>query len=149
MRQGAFVVEVVGRPTELTGPVVRALATVVTRIFAVAREAIGEGGQLAFAEYQPWRSAWLSHLASLETILAFAIFWTSVGGSLSGVKAGDDARWGRGRSLFQEVRVEVRVDRSMSKVPLHDVFLLLCLALNGVELNPLPLHVCETRILCA
>jgi hypothetical protein len=51
MRRGALTVKVVGGPTEPTGSVVRALAAVVTRIFTVAREAIGKGGQLALAEY--------------------------------------------------------------------------------------------------
>jgi hypothetical protein len=49
MGRGAFVMEVVGGPTEPTGSVVWALATIMTRILAVAGEAVGEGWQLAFA----------------------------------------------------------------------------------------------------
>jgi hypothetical protein len=65
----------------------------VTWILAVAREAIGKGWQLALAKYRPWRSAWLSHLTALQTVFTFAVFRMGVGGSLSGVKARDDAGW--------------------------------------------------------
>jgi hypothetical protein len=51
MRRGTLTVKVVGRPTEPTGSVVGALATVVTRILTVACEAIREGGQLALAKH--------------------------------------------------------------------------------------------------
>jgi hypothetical protein len=148
MRRRALIVKVVGGPTEPAGSVVRALPAVVTRIFTVAREAIGERRQLAFAEYRSWRSAWLFHLSSLEAIFAFAILWTSISGSLSSVEVGDDARWGRGGSLLEEVRVEACTNGGVSEISLHDVFLLFRLALDGVELDPLPLDVSEARILC-
>jgi hypothetical protein len=141
-------VEMVCGPAESAGPVVRALAAVVTRVLAVAREAVGMWWHLALAKRGPWRCARLSHSATLETVFAWAIFGVGVSGSLGGVDAGDDSRWGRGGSLFQEVGVEARADCSVSEVSLHNVFLFLRLALNGVELDPLPLHVCKARILC-
>jgi hypothetical protein len=45
--------------------------------------------------------------------------------------------------------VELCADSGMSKVPLYKVFLLLRLALNGVELDPLPLDICEACVLCS
>jgi hypothetical protein len=62
---GAFVVTMVGGPTEPTGSVVGALAAVVTRILTVTREAVRERGQLAFPQHRSWRGAWLSHLSPL------------------------------------------------------------------------------------
>jgi hypothetical protein len=93
-------VEVVVGPTEPTGSVVWALAAVVTRVLAMTGEAVGEGWQLALAEHGPWRSAWLSHSASLQAIFTFAILGMGVSGSLGGMKAGDYAGWGRGGSFF-------------------------------------------------
>jgi hypothetical protein len=87
--RGALVVEMVGGPTEPAGSVVGALAAVVTRILAVAREAVGEWRHLALAKHRPWGSAWLSHLAALQTIFPFTVFREGVSGSLGGVKAGD------------------------------------------------------------
>jgi hypothetical protein len=37
----------------------------------------------------------------------------------------------------------------MGEVSLHGVLLFLCLAFDGVELNPLPLYVSKARVLCA
>jgi hypothetical protein len=83
--------EVMGGPTEPTGSVVWTLAAVVARILTMTGEAIGEGWQLALAEYRPWRSAWLSHLALLQTVFALAFFGTGVSRSLSGMEARHDA----------------------------------------------------------
>jgi hypothetical protein len=47
------------------------------------------------------------------------------------------------------VGVEACADGGMGKVSLHEIFLLLHLALNGVEFDPLPLDICEARILCS
>jgi hypothetical protein len=49
--RGALCMEVVGRPAEPTGAVIRALATVISGILAMAREAIRERWQLAFAKH--------------------------------------------------------------------------------------------------
>jgi hypothetical protein len=87
-------VKMIGGPTEPTGPGVWALPAVVTRVLAMTGEAVGEGRQLALAEYRPRRGAWLSHTTPLQAIFAFAILRIGVGGSLSGVEAGDDAGWG-------------------------------------------------------
>jgi hypothetical protein len=94
MGRGAFVVVVVSGPTEPTGSVIRTLAAVVTRILAVASKAVGEGWQLTLAEYRPWRSAGLFHSATFQAVFSFAVFGMGVSGSLSGVEARDDARWG-------------------------------------------------------
>jgi hypothetical protein len=90
----AFVVGVIGRPTEPTGSIVRAIAAVVAWILAVTGEAIGEGWQLALAEYRPWGSTWLSYSTPFQAVFAFAIFGVSVSGSLTSVEARDDAGWG-------------------------------------------------------
>jgi hypothetical protein len=45
--------------------------------------------------------------------------------------------------------VEVCVDGSMSEVSLHEVFLFLCLALDGIKLDPLPLDIYEACVLCS
>jgi hypothetical protein len=83
--------EVVGRPAEVTGLAVRALATVVARVFAVAGEAVGEWGQLALAKHRPWRGTRLAYSMTLQTILSFTIFRTGVSWSLRSVEARDDA----------------------------------------------------------
>jgi hypothetical protein len=87
--RGALVVEVVGRPTEPAGSIVGALAAVVTRILAVAREAVGEWQHLALAKHRSRGSAWLSHSAALQTVFPFTVFRGGVSGSLGGMKAGD------------------------------------------------------------
>jgi hypothetical protein len=138
---------VVGGPTEPTGSVVWALAAVVTWVLTVTREAVGERWQLALAEHGPWRSARFLHSAAFQTVFPFAVFRGSVSWSLGGVEARDDARWRRGGSLFQEVRVEAGADSSMGEVSLHGVLLFLCFTLDGVELDPLSLYVSETSIL--
>jgi hypothetical protein len=48
---GAFSVEMVGRPAEAAGAVVGALTALMTWVFAMAREAVGERGHLALAKY--------------------------------------------------------------------------------------------------
>jgi hypothetical protein len=89
--QGAIVVEMVGRPTEMACVVIGALAAVVTWVLTMAREAIGEGWQLALAECQPWRIAWFDYSATLQTVLPFTIFRTHVSWSLGSVEVRDDA----------------------------------------------------------
>jgi hypothetical protein len=48
---GAFSMEVVSGPAEAAGAVVGALAAIMTQVFAMAREAVGERGLLALAKY--------------------------------------------------------------------------------------------------
>jgi hypothetical protein len=45
------------------------------------------------------------------------------------------------------VGVEASADGGMGEVSLHDVFLLLHLTFDGIELSPLSLYVGETRVL--
>jgi hypothetical protein len=142
MGRRACVVEVVGGPTEPTGPVIRTFPTIVSWVLTMTREAVRERGQLALSKYRPRGSAWFLNPTTLQAVLAFAIFRVDVRGPLSGMEAGENARRRGGGSLSQEVRVKMRADRSMCKVSLHDVLLLFRLALDSVELGPLSLHVC-------
>jgi hypothetical protein len=91
MRRGALIVEMVSGPAESAGPVVRALAALVARILAMAREAIGEWWQLALAEHRPWGSAQFLHSAAFQTVFPFTIFRGGVSGSLGSVKTRDYA----------------------------------------------------------
>ena len=63
--RGTFVVKVIGRPTKPAGSVVRTLAAVMTRVLAMAGEAVGVRWQLALAKHGPWRGVGLSHSATL------------------------------------------------------------------------------------
>jgi hypothetical protein len=64
------------------------------------------------------------------------------------MEAGYDARGRRGGSLFQEVGVKACANGGMGEIPLHGIFLFLRLSFNSVELDPLPLDVSKTRVLC-
>jgi hypothetical protein len=44
--------------------------------------------------------------------------------------------------------VEACADGSVSKVSLHDIFLLFCLSLDGVEFDSLPFYVRKACVLC-
>jgi hypothetical protein len=43
--------------------------------------------------------------------------------------------------------MEVSANGGMGEVSFHDIFLFLCLALDGVEFDSLPLHICKARVL--
>jgi hypothetical protein len=119
------------------------------RVLTVAREAIREGWQLTLAEHRPWGATWRSYPSSLQTIFALTVFRAGVSRSLSSMKTGDYAGWGRSRSLFQKVGVETGADGCMGEISLHEIFLLFGLPLDVVKFDPLPLHICQARILCA
>ena len=45
--------------------------------------------------------------------------------------------------------MKASADSGMGEVSFHDVFLFLCLTLDGVELDSLPLYISEARVLSA
>ena len=95
--RGALVVCVVGGPAVSATLVIGAVAGFVSRVLAVAFEAINVGREcsLAFPKGTARWRPWVLHYSSLETVFPFTVFWVGVGGSLCCMDARDDAA-GRG-----------------------------------------------------
>ena len=112
VRGRTFVVTMVGAPAVSARACVRAVATVMPWVFAVALKAIWVRGKtlFPFAQQRLGWSAWIDYSSLLQTIFSFA----SVRWSLGGEDARDEAR-GRGwRTMQGEVRDEPSANGRMS-----------------------------------
>ena len=119
-------VRMVSRPAVPAAPKVGAVAGFVSRVLAVALEAVDVGWErsLAFSKGTARWSPWIFYRSSLKAVFPFTIFWFAVRGSLCGVNARDDAaRRGLGASA-KEVRDQASSDCCMCQVALHLVLFL-------------------------
>ena len=92
VRGGALMVLMVGRPAIATAPIIRAVASLMSRILAMASEAVnmrGEGA-LSLAKRSSWRRPWVLHPSTLQAVFSFTFSRVVVRGSLCCKDAGND-----------------------------------------------------------
>ena len=131
MRGRAFVMTMVGRPAVSTAPVIGAVTGLMSRVFAMASEAVNVRGEstLPLAERSPWRGPWVLHPSTLQAIFTFTFSRVIVRGSLCCEDAGDDAA---GRAPWPgayQVRGKACSCCCMGEISLHLVLLFFCLQL--------------------
>ena len=97
VRGRTLVVAMVFGPAVSTAPVIRAIAGLVSWIFAMASEAVDVGGEgtLSLAKRSTWRGPWVLHPSTLQAVFSFTFCWVIVRGSLCCENARDNAA-GRG-----------------------------------------------------
>ena len=93
VRGRALMVAMVSGPAVATAPIVRAVASLVSRILAMASEAVdmrGEGA-LSLAKRSSWRRPWVLYPSTLQTVFSFAFSRVVVRRSLCCKDARNDA----------------------------------------------------------
>ena len=147
--RGALMVRMVSGPAVPAAPKIRAVAGLVSRVLAVALEAVNVGWErsLAFPKgTSRWRP-WVLHHSSLEAVFSFTVFWVGVGGSLCCMDARDDAA-GRGSGTSaKEMRDQARSDCCMRQVALHFILLLFSFELLSPQLDSLLLDSGKAEVL--
>ena len=139
VRGGALMVRMVSGPAISAAPVVGAIASLVSRVLAVALEAVNVGWErsLAFPEGTARWRPWVFHHPSLEAVFTFAVFWVGVGGSLCCMDARDDAA-GRGSGTSaKEMGDQACSNRRVCQVALHLILFLFSFEFLPSQLNPL------------
>ena len=97
VRGRAFMVAMVFGPAVSTAPVIWAVTGLMSRVLAMAFEAVNMRGEgtLSLAKRSSWRRPWVLHPSTLQAIFTFALSRVIVRGSLRCEDARDDAA-GRG-----------------------------------------------------
>ena len=119
-------VRVVSGPAVPAAPIVGAVAGLVSRVLAVALEAVNMGWEcpLALPKGATRRSPWILHHSPFKAILSFTVFWIEVGGSLCCMDARDDAA-GRGLGAsVKEMGDQARPYCRVRQVVLHFILFL-------------------------
>ena len=121
MGRGAFMVCVVGGPAVPAAPVIRAVTGLVSRVLAVAPEAVDVGWECSLV--LPKRAArwgpWVLHHSSLDAVFPFAVLWVAIRGSLCCMDARDNAARGGSGASVKEVRNQTRPDCCVCQVMFH------------------------------
>ena len=101
----ALMVCVVSGPAVPAAPIIGAVAGFVSRVLAVALEAVNVGWEcsLALPKSATWRGPWILYHSPFKAILSFAVFWIGVRGSLCCMDARDDAAGGGSGASAKEM----------------------------------------------
>ena len=126
VRRRALVVRVVGGPAVPAVPIVGAVAGLVSRVLAVALEAVDVGWEcsLALSKGAPRWIPRILHYSPLKTVFSFAILWVGVGGSLCCMDMRDDAAGGGSGSSAKEMGDQTSPNRRMCQIALHLILFL-------------------------
>ena len=93
VRGRTLMVAMVFGPAVSTAPVVRAITGLVSRVLAMASEAVDMRGEgtLSLAKRGSWRRPWVLHPSTLQAVFTFALSRVIIRGSLRCEDAGDNA----------------------------------------------------------
>ena len=127
VRGRAFMVAMVFGPAVSTAPIIGAVAGFMSRVLAMAFEAIDMRGEGAFslAKRIPWRGPWVLHPSTLQTIFTFTFSRIVVRRSLCRKDARDDAGGRAPWSGAHQMVGQSCPDCCMGEIPLHFVLLFL------------------------
>ena len=130
---------VVSGPAVPAAPIIGAVAGLVSRVLAMALEAVNVGWEcsLALPKGATRWSPWILYHSPFKTILSFAVLWIRIRRSLRCVNARDNAARGGLGTSAKKMRDQARPNRCMSQVALHFVLFLFSFELLSPQLCPL------------
>ena len=129
VRSGTLVMAMIFRPAVSTAPVIRAVAGLMSRVFAMASETVNMRGEgtLSLAKRGSWRGPWVLHPSTLQAVFTFTFSRVIVRGSLCCEDTRDDTAGRAPWSGAYQVRGKARPCCCMGKISLHLILLLFCL----------------------
>ena len=139
VRGWTFMVAMIFGPAVSTAPIIRAIAGLVSRVFAMALEAIDmrRKGALSLAKGSPWRGPGVLHPSTLQAIFTFAFSRVIVRGSLRCEDARDNAARRGSWSGAHQVRDQACPDCCMCEVSFYFILLFLSLQFLSSQLDAL------------